>query len=395
MALSTASNTTVRVVVVGTIVSYLSAPILIRAFRCIFDYVYGSNEQTVSDADAIQVFIKTGERNVPVNLSPKWSIAEVKHHLSKFVGREAEELRIIVAGHELRDDVKVADCDLGESTVIHAVKVIHRPAPLPSVEIVSAQQNDFIKNLDETTTSEAPNEVDTCSNDYLENENLHSNPHQQQEGDKPMNECLLDLQLTEEERNVIESNKIRDVSSPNHEHFGRIDTDKDSRTQDVFLSNKEKAKAHFWVYCSDMQCGSTIQPGKLRVRCDFCKEGAILVKSDPCNWDDVLNSKRIQGYCQNVKCKDLDALEGEISTVARVRPVEFYFKCYGPNHNRNKENIDNAGVLKLLKDSENQSSNIETPPLYLIRSNLRNIPCLGKFEKLFRYPKTRQSLSFK
>ena len=133
MALSTASNTTVRVVVVGTIVSYLSVPILIRAFRCIFDYVYGSNEQTVSDADAIQVFIKTGERNVPVNLSPKWSIAEVKHHLSKFVGREAEELRIIVAGHELRDDVKVADCDLGESTVIHAVKVIHRPAPLPSV----------------------------------------------------------------------------------------------------------------------------------------------------------------------------------------------------------------------------------------------------------------------
>ena len=118
------------------------------------------------------------------------------------------------------------------------------------------------------------------------------------------------------------------------------------------------------------------------------------MKSDPCNWDDVLNSKRIQGYCQNVKCKDLDALEGEISTVARVRPVEFYFKCYGPNHNRNKGNIDNAGVLKLLKDSENQSSNIETPPLYLIRSNLRNIPCLGKFEKLFRYPKTRQSLSF-
>ena len=203
MALSTASNTTVRVVVVGTIVSYLSAPILLRAFRCIFDYIYGSNGQTVSDSDAIQVLIKTSERNVPVNLSPKWSIAEVKHHLSKFVGREAEELRIIVAGHELRDDVRVADCDLGESTVIHAVKVIHRPAPLPSVEIVSSQQTDFIKNLDETTASVVPNEVYTCSNDYLENENLPTN-HQQQEGDKPMNECLLDLQLTEEERNAIE-----------------------------------------------------------------------------------------------------------------------------------------------------------------------------------------------
>ena len=52
------------------------------------------------------------------------------------------------------------------------------------------------------------------------------------------------------------------------------------------------------------------QPGKLRVRCSVCREGAVVVVSDPCSWEDVLQPARIKGYCQNGLCAGNDSTEG-------------------------------------------------------------------------------------
>ena len=130
-------------VVVGTIV--LSAPLFYRALRYIADYVFGVKISQDEELEGLHVLIKTSDKTVPIFLSPNWSIGEVKSHLACTVGKDAEELRIIVAGHELRDDVIVGDCDLGQSTVIHAVKVLHRPI-ISSSENVHNRQKEFVRN---------------------------------------------------------------------------------------------------------------------------------------------------------------------------------------------------------------------------------------------------------
>lgn len=89
-----------------------------------------------------------------------------------------------------------------------------------------------------------------------------------EEPSKPLCETLVDLQLNQEERQNINEN------------------------------DKEKNKAHFFVYCS--QC-ERLCSGKLRVRCEICRGGAFTVHRDPENWDDVLKLKRITGHCESLE----------------------------------------------------------------------------------------------
>ena len=67
----------------------------------------------------------------------------------------------------------------------------------------------------------------------------------------PLNEELVDLQITGEDRKSVD----------------------------------QKIKANFWVYCKDCSANSSdvssLQPGKLRVRCHDCKETSILIHRDP------------------------------------------------------------------------------------------------------------------
>lgn len=68
----------------------------------------------------------------------------------------------------------------------------------------------------------------------------------------------------------------------------------DDSTENSVVS--EPSKIHFFVYCSTCK---DLKNGKLRVRCQFCKSGAFTVHSDPQNWTDVLEAKRITGLCEN------------------------------------------------------------------------------------------------
>ena len=77
--------------------------------------------------DDIHVIVKapksggTGSKAATVTLDPEMSISDVKSKVKNVMQFPDEEIRIILAGRELDDQIKVRDCDLGEKTVIHAV----------------------------------------------------------------------------------------------------------------------------------------------------------------------------------------------------------------------------------------------------------------------------------
>ena len=217
--------------------------------------VSNNGSDQVSLDRSLRVFVKTSNnRTIPLILRQEWTVSDIKAQLAAILGLEdSNSLGIILAGRELNNDVRVSDCDLGQQTILHAVQVVQKSKPRP-----------------------------------------------------PLNEDLVDLQLTGEER------------------------------------LKERAlKAHFFVYCKE--CDKILQPGKLRVRCFTCKEGSILMHRDPCGWSDVLDTPgTIEGHCLNEKCTDKD----------RPAPAEFFFKC-------------------------NNDQDHQAPPLYQIRFNIHEVPCLA------------------
>lgn len=77
-------------------------------------------------------------------------------------------------------------------------------------------------------------------------------------------------------------------------------------------SESEPSKVHFFVYCSTCKA---LKSGKLRVRCQFCKSGAFTVHSDPQNWADVLENKRITGLCENSSelCADVGLKRAQLN----------------------------------------------------------------------------------
>jgi len=175
-------------------------------------------------------------------------------------------------------------CDLGNQSILHAVKVVAQPRALPPPP--------------ETGPGPAPAQTkdDVAAGDGSEG---------------PLCQSLIDLQLTKEER----------VTLPDDQ--------------------REQKKAHFYVWCNT-PCNS-LKTGKLRVRCVECSEGAITLDRDPRDWEDVLLPERITGFCETGSCSS-------------VTWVEFYFKCSGSGHT---------------------SENSVAPPLYMVKSNVREVPCLA------------------
>lgn len=119
-----------------------------------------------------------------------------------------------------------------------------------------------------------------------------------------------------------------------------------------FATEQQGERAHFFVYCSS-PCKS-VQAGKLRVRCASCQSGAVTVDRDPQSWQDVLQPRRITVHCENDSCQPNFASRDE--TDAPVLYAHFFFKC--ANH-------------ASLGETD------EAVPLYLIRPNLRKVPCLA------------------
>ncbi|XP_054260838.1 E3 ubiquitin-protein ligase parkin-like isoform X1 [Macrosteles quadrilineatus] len=225
------------------------------------------SQKTLSNTLNIYVKSNTG-KTLSVSLDPKWDVKNVKEVIAPKLGLPPDELKIIFAGKELEDSIIIEDCDLGEQSILHAVKTKRRTSSSPAT--------------------------------------------------KPLNEALKDLQLA----NITE-------------------------TEDAPLTEEEavveRKRVHFYVYCAS-PCGG-VREGKLRVRCSSCKSGAFTVDSDPRCWEDVLKPLKISGHCEEEACPD-----------GAVGWAEFYFKC---------------------SEHTSQGEKDQAVPLYLIRANLREVPCLA------------------
>lgn len=90
------------------------------------------------------------------------------------------------------------------------------------------------------------------------------------------------------------------------------------------------------------------------MKCATCNSGAVTVDRDPQSWPDVLLPRRITVHCENDLCPAPTTISDDIET--QVLYAHFYFKC--ANH-------------ASLGEQD------EAVPLYLVKPNLRKIPCLA------------------
>ncbi|XP_074102418.1 E3 ubiquitin-protein ligase parkin [Cotesia typhae] len=234
--------------------------------------------------NSLSIYIKTNTGNtLTVDLDPKWDIKNVKEILAPQMGMPAEDIKIIFAGKELHNSTIIEECDLGQQSILHAVK-----APRKNRKPLNTGITPSIEELDDDT------------------------------GSKPMNETLSDLSLDE----INDQSKSKPL-------------------------NQEEKRAHFYIFCS-VPCKS-VEVGKLRVRCALCGSGAVTVDRDPQSWPDVMQPNRITVHCENDNCPTSDS-------DIQIPYAQFYFKC--ANH-------------------PSRGETDEAVPLYLIRPNLRKIPCLA------------------
>ncbi|XP_015593190.1 E3 ubiquitin-protein ligase parkin [Cephus cinctus] len=250
-------------------------------------------------SNSLSIYVKTNEGNtLCVDLDPKWDIKNVKEVVAPRLGILPEDLKVILAGKELHNSTIIEECDLGQQSILHVVRT--QPGRNRTRKL----------NLPQDTIEE------------LASENSDVN----ESGSKPMNETLTDLPLEEAEESVTT----------------------------ISEQEQEENRAHFYVYCS-APCKS-VQPGKLRVRCERCSSGAVTVDRDPQCWPDVLLPQRITVHCENDFCLPPLSVTHTEEIESQILYAKFYFKC--ANHTS-------------LGETD------ESVPLYLIKPNLRKVPCLA------------------
>lgn len=189
--------------------------------------------------NSLSIYVKhIGGNTLTVELDPSWDIKNVKEIVAPKLGLEPNEVKIIFAGKELGDEIKIEECDLGQKSILHAVKIRKTLSKLPQ-----------------------PN-----SSSFIEENEEHSN--------KPLSEILDDSMFSHEDSTSSSAGLESETSQ----------------------SDTPKSRVHFYVFCPTCK---EMKSGKIRVRCHFCKSGAFTVHSDPQNWNDVLKRKQITGTCEN------------------------------------------------------------------------------------------------
>ncbi|XP_020622869.1 E3 ubiquitin-protein ligase parkin-like [Orbicella faveolata] len=198
--------------------------------------------------------------NIPVHIDLQWNVARLKEEIAAQQGVDPTEIRIIFAGRELKDELKLKDAEIPNQSVVHAVRG--------------------------GRWSARPGKGKTT----------------------PLSQVKLATVGEEQEDAGAAA-----AASP-------------------------QRQAQYYVYCKTCK---TVTPGKLRVCCSICKEGAIVLQQDPSRWDDVLTSGRMRGSCKTSGC------DGD--------KAEFYFKC----------------AMHPAAEGD------RCVALNLMRSNTRDIPCLA------------------
>ena len=89
---------------------------LLKSVMLAIAELFGLSRIEDTSANGLKIFVKmishqgTGSRattNVSINVQPEWSIRKVKETIAEKLNVNSEDLKIIFAGHELRNDIQV------------------------------------------------------------------------------------------------------------------------------------------------------------------------------------------------------------------------------------------------------------------------------------------------
>ncbi|XP_067416907.1 E3 ubiquitin-protein ligase parkin isoform X3 [Emydura macquarii macquarii] len=198
------------------------------------------------------VFVRfNSSHGFPVEVDSDTSIFQLKEVVAKRQGVSADQLRVIFAGKELRNDLTLQNCDLAQQSIVHIVQ-----SPLDSgqkrADVETANTGGIIGGMEKEPESLTRVDLSTSV-----------------------------LPSYSEGLGVILDTTDNSISLPS-----------DKSGADTYNS--------FYVFCKSF-C-QAVKPGKLRVRCSTCKQGTLTLTRGPSCWEDVLIPNRITGTCQSQNC---------------------------------------------------------------------------------------------
>ncbi|XP_054828173.1 E3 ubiquitin-protein ligase parkin isoform X2 [Eublepharis macularius] len=194
------------------------------------------------------VFVRfNSSHGFPVEVDSDTSIFQLKEEVAKRQGVPADQLRVIFAGKELRNDLTLQSCDLAQQSIVH---IVQNP-----------------RNQDET-----------------ENENISGFPRSRGREDESLTRVDLNTDLM-----------------PSNSAGLAVILDTVNNSMPPLSDNSGAATYNnFYVFCKS-SC-QAVKHGKLRVRCKICKQGTLTLARGPSCWEDVLIPDRITGSCQSRNC---------------------------------------------------------------------------------------------
>ncbi|XP_067845336.1 E3 ubiquitin-protein ligase parkin [Heptranchias perlo] len=196
------------------------------------------------------VFVRfNSSHGFPVEVDANASIFQLKEAAAKRQGVPIDQLCVIFAGKELRNDLTLQNCDLIEQSTVHVVQctsqLTQRTTGDSSIGILGRRNGREMASL---------SQVD-----------LNTSVFPRHATDLPV---------------VLE------------------DGHQDRRSHSKNLGSR--CNSSFYIYCKTV-C-KAVQPGKLRVRCSTCQQGTLTLTRDPSCWEDVLERNRVTGVCQAKDC---------------------------------------------------------------------------------------------
>ncbi|XP_038195528.1 E3 ubiquitin-protein ligase parkin isoform X2 [Arvicola amphibius] len=198
------------------------------------------------------VFVRfNSSHGFPVEVDSDTSIFQLKEVVAKRQGVPADQLRVIFAGKELRNDLTVQSCDLEQQSIVH---IVQRP---------------WRKCLESNASGE--NKPHVSGGSVWE----------------PRSLTRVDLSSHILPANSVGLAVILDTSSSRDSKVARGPAGKPTYNS-------------FYVYCKG-PC-HRVQPGKLRVQCSTCRQATLTLAQGPSCWEDVLIPNRMSGECQSPDC---------------------------------------------------------------------------------------------
>ncbi|KAM8962582.1 E3 ubiquitin-protein ligase parkin isoform 4-T4 [Lycaon pictus] len=198
------------------------------------------------------VFVRfNSSHGFPVEVDSETSIFQLKEVVAKRQGAPVDQLRVIFAGKELRNDLTVQSCDLDQQSIIH---VVQRP---------------WSKGQER----EGPG---------------GDGPRKAVEGSDREPESLTRVDLSS---SVLPAHSVG---------LAVILSDDSERVLPARRPAGRRTYNSFYVYCKG-PC-QRIQPGKLRVQCSTCQQATLTLAQGPSCWDDVLIPNRMTGECHSANC---------------------------------------------------------------------------------------------